>query len=37
MRGDGPFLFAQVRNGIGVDEIVSDLLEAWKARTLKST
>ena len=29
MRGNGPFLFAQVTNGIGVPEIVSHLLASW--------
>src|SRR5712672_2852746 len=29
MRGDGPFLFAQVKNDIGVREVVSELLKAW--------
>jgi urease accessory protein len=28
MRGDGPFLFAQVRNGVGVDVIVEHVLRA---------
>jgi urease accessory protein len=31
MRGDGPFIFAQVKNGIGVREIADDLLRAWRA------
>lgn len=31
MRGEGPFLFAQVRNGQGVDAIVEHILAAWKA------
>src|SRR3954468_11904852 len=31
MRGDGPFLFAQVRNGVGVDEIVAHVLGALSA------
>jgi urease accessory protein len=31
MRGDGPFLFAQVKNGLGVDAIVEHILAAWKA------
>ena len=26
MRGDGPFVFAQVRNGVGVDEVVAHIL-----------
>jgi urease accessory protein len=30
MRGDGPFLFTQVRNGVGVMEVVSHLTGAWK-------
>jgi urease accessory protein len=28
MRGDGPFVFAQVKNGVGVAEIVSHVLQA---------
>ncbi|MDB5357937.1 MAG: Urease accessory protein UreG [Phycisphaerales bacterium] len=28
MRGNGPFVFAQVRNGVGVDEIIMHLLAA---------
>jgi len=30
MRGDGPFLFAQVINGIGVREIAAGMLEQWR-------
>lgn len=30
MRGGGPFVFAQVRNGVGVDGIVEHLLHAWQ-------
>lgn len=30
MRGQGPFLFAQVIHGIGVREIANELLAAWK-------
>lgn len=30
MRGVGPFLFAQVRNEVGVDEIVGHILRAWE-------
>ncbi len=30
MRGDGPFVFAQVKHGVGVDEIISHLLHAWQ-------
>ena len=33
MRGDGPFLFAQVKNDDGVDAVVSHLTAAWKSRT----
>jgi urease accessory protein len=32
MRGDGPFLFAQVRNGVGVANIADALLASWKSR-----
>ncbi len=30
MRGDGPFVFAQVKNGVGCDEIVAHLIHAWQ-------
>ena len=30
MRGDGPFLFTQVKNGVGVEEVVSHVTRAWK-------
>jgi urease accessory protein len=30
MRGTGPFVFAQVKHGIGVDEIVGHILHQWK-------
>jgi urease accessory protein len=30
MRGDGPFVFAQVRHGVGVDEIIGHVLHAWQ-------
>ena len=30
MRGDGPFVFTQVTNNIGVTEIVSLVTSAWK-------
>jgi len=30
MRGDGPFVFAQVTNDVGVGEIVDDLLRCWQ-------
>jgi urease accessory protein len=31
MRGDGPFLFAQVKNGVGVGEVVDYVLASWKS------
>jgi urease accessory protein len=34
MRGDGPFLFAQVKNGVSVPEIVIHVTTAWQ-RTAK--
>ena len=33
MRGDGPFVFAQVINGVGVPAIADALLERWKHAT----
>jgi urease accessory protein len=30
MRGDGPFVFAQVKHGPGVEEIIAQLLHAWQ-------
>jgi urease accessory protein len=30
MRGDGPFVFAQVKHGPGVDEIIDHVLHAWQ-------
>jgi len=33
MRGDGPFLLAQVTNGIGVRHIADHVLRSWKAAT----
>ena len=30
MRGDGPFLFTQVRNDVGVTDVVSHLMKAWE-------
>jgi len=30
MRGDGPFVFAQVKHGVGVDEIISQIIHAWQ-------
>ena len=31
MRGEGPFLFTQVVNGVGVERVVDHLLDAWQA------
>jgi len=33
MRGPGPFVFAQVRNGVGVEEIIQHILHAWQHAT----
>lgn len=33
MRGDGPFLFTQVINDQGIDEVVRFVTEAWQAAT----
>jgi urease accessory protein len=33
MRGDGPFLFAQVTNGVGVLEIATHVLSSWRQAT----
>src|SRR6188768_4099043 len=33
MRGDGPFLFAQVTHGVGVPEVVQHVTSAWTAAT----
>jgi urease accessory protein len=30
MRGPGPFVFAQVKHGVGVDEIIDHILHAWQ-------
>ncbi len=30
MRGNGPFIFAQVKNGVGLDEIIHHLVHAWQ-------
>src|SRR6267154_2618289 len=30
MRGEGPFVFAQVKNGVGVDEIIHQIIHAWQ-------
>jgi urease accessory protein len=33
MRGDGPFIFAQVLHGVGVRNVADQLLSAWRAAT----
>lgn len=33
MRGNGPFVFAQVKNGVGVDEIVDHIMHTWQHAT----
>jgi urease accessory protein len=33
MRGGGPFLFAQVTHGVGVEEIAAAILTAWREAT----
>ena len=30
MRGDGPFILAQVKHGVGVNEIIAHILHAWQ-------
>ncbi|MBM3832772.1 MAG: urease accessory protein UreG [Verrucomicrobia bacterium] len=30
MRGNGPFVFAQVKHGVGVDEIIDHVLHTWQ-------
>jgi urease accessory protein len=37
MRGDGPFLFTQVKNDQGVDEVVSHVTHAWQHATATPT
>jgi urease accessory protein len=36
MRGDGPTVFAQVKNGIGVEEIVKQVVATWERATTMS-
>ena len=31
MRGDGPFVFAQVKHGVGVKDILAHVLKAWNS------
>jgi urease accessory protein len=33
MRGPGPFVFAQVKHGVGVQEIIQHILHAWQHAT----
>jgi urease accessory protein len=33
MRGEGPFLFAQVTNGVGVREVADHLIRGWRHAT----
>ena len=37
MRGDGPFIFAQVTHGVGVEEIAGHLIDAWRAALARAT
>jgi urease accessory protein len=30
MRGSGPFVFAQVKHGVGVDQIIAHVIHAWQ-------
>ena len=30
MRGNGPFIFAQVKNGVGIDAIIHHIVHAWQ-------
>ena len=33
MRGDGPFIFAEVKNGVGVEAIIDHIVHAWQHAT----
>jgi urease accessory protein len=33
MRGDGPFVFTQVINGVGVREVADRVIATWRAAT----
>ena len=33
MRGDGPFVFAQVKNGVGMNEIIDHVIHVWQHAT----
>ena len=34
MRGDGPFVFTQIKNGVGVDEVTQHVVAAWQQATI---
>ena len=34
MRGDGPFLFTQCRNNVGIDEVIAHIRQAYNERVL---
>ena len=36
MRGDGPTVFAQVKNDVGVDAIVEQVVRTWERATAKA-
>jgi len=36
IREEGPVIFAQTKHGVGVDEIVQHILQAWQETTAKS-
>ena len=35
MRGTGPFVFAQVKHGAGVDEIIRHIIHSWQRDGVK--
>ena len=37
MRGDGPFVFAQIKHGVGMDVIAAHVLSAWRATTVSAS
>jgi urease accessory protein len=37
MRGDGPFVFAQVAKGVSIPEICEHILSAWRKATLQAS
>ncbi|KAF7727437.1 hypothetical protein EC973_007506 [Apophysomyces ossiformis] len=37
MRGNGPTVFAQVKNGVGMDEIINLILGEWRASGASKT